>query len=69
MKKEKEANNILMTAKSIIISDRQKIDINIEQQVILVVEECGYMCLVFHYKKFRGYSRRWNKNIDKQTTV
>jgi hypothetical protein len=47
MKKEKEANNILMTAKSIIISDRQKIDINIEQQVILVVEECGYMCLVF----------------------
>jgi hypothetical protein len=33
-KKEKEANNVLMTAKSIIISDRQKSDINIEQQVI-----------------------------------
>ena len=69
MKKEKEANNILMTAKSIIISDRQKSDINIEQQVLLVVEECGLMCLVFRNKKFRGYSRRWNKNIDKQTTV
>jgi hypothetical protein len=34
---EKEANNVLMTAQSIIISDRQKSDINIEQQVILVV--------------------------------
>ena len=30
--KEKEANNVLMTAQSFIISDRQS-DINIEQQV------------------------------------
>ena len=53
-KKEKEANNVLMTAKSIIISDRQKSDINIEQQVILVVEECGLMFRVFRDKKSRG---------------